>query len=158
LAFERINVTKMLKNSLLFLVFIASTVSASAQPDPQSLRVEDALSALSFGFSTPIVLSPDGEWVAYALQDARKKETTKDRRYQIISRTSAPNALLGCDVWITNTRTGESKNLTNGQGTNWAPSWSPGGDSLAFFSDRNGKANLWIWERSSGRLRQVSEA
>src|SRR5262249_29733925 len=45
-----------------------------------------------------------------------------------------------------------------GQGTNWAPSWSPDGNYLAFFSDRSGTANLWVWERSSGRLRQVSDA
>src|SRR5262249_22988623 len=76
----------------------------------------------------------------------------------IISRTSAPNVLLGCDIWITNTKSGESRNLTKGQGTNWAPSWSPDGNYLAFFSDRSGTANLWVWERSSGRLRQVSDA
>ncbi len=66
--------------------------------------------------------------------------------------------MLGCDVWIANTKTGQSKDLTGGRGTSWSPVWSPDSNYLAFYSDVSGTANLWLWEKSSGNLRQVSKA
>jgi dipeptidyl aminopeptidase/acylaminoacyl peptidase len=72
--------------------------------------------------------------------------------------TGAPVGVEACDVWIVDTVSGESKNLTDGQGTSWGSVWSPDGRSLAFFSDRDGRARLWIWEASTGRMRPVSDA
>jgi len=51
------------------------------------------------------------------------------------------------NVWITNTRTGQSKNLTQSKGSAWDPVWSPDGKTLAFYSDLDGAAHLWIWDR-----------
>src|SRR5262249_1309314 len=59
-------------------------------------------------------------------------------------------------VWITDTKSGQTTNLTEGKGTSWSPVWSPDGNYLAFYSDRNGQANLWLWEKSSRTLRLVS--
>jgi dipeptidyl aminopeptidase/acylaminoacyl peptidase len=56
------------------------------------------------------------------------------------------------------TRAMGRRNLTNGRGSNWAPAWSPDGQQLAFYSDRAGTAQLWIWQRSSGQLREASAA
>src|SRR6266480_4122456 len=65
---------------------------------------------------------------------------------------------MGCDVWITDTKTGASRNLTASKGNSWAPVWSPDGNSLAFYSDRSGQAQLWVWEKSINILRPVSHA
>jgi dipeptidyl aminopeptidase/acylaminoacyl peptidase len=36
--------------------------------------------------------------------------------------------------------------------------WSLDGKYLAFYSDRNGTEHVWLWERSSAKMRQLSEA
>jgi hypothetical protein len=119
------------------------------------LRIEDAMSVLALAGRTPISLSPDGSWVAFTVQDERKHDSTNDKRYMFYLPSGAFTEALGCDIWISNTKTGESKNLTLGKGTSWAPVWSPDGKSLAFYSDRNGTAHVWIWEKASGQIREL---
>jgi len=140
---------------ILFAALIPRTLAGKEQ---RTLAIEDALAMLSFQQSTPIDLSPDGEWVAYTLQDFRRAASVKDERYRVFTRTGTPVLMAGCDVWITNTKSGEARNLTEGKGSSWGPVWSPDGRYLAFYSDRTGEAHLWIWEKSSGALRQVSDA
>ena len=120
--------------------------------------VRDALGVLSFANRMPISLSPDGEWVAYTVQDDRKVGGTKDERYMFYTPTGAFTEAIGCDVLVTNTRTGESRNLTQGKGTSSSPVWSPDGKLLAFYSDRTGIERLWIWNRITGEMRQLSDA
>src|SRR4029079_13171180 len=62
------------------------------------------------------------------------------------------------DLLISNIKTGQTVNINSGQGANWGPSWSPDGKSLAFYSDRSGKTHVWIWERSTGKLRALTSA
>lgn len=123
-----------------------------------ALRVEDALSLTSLAGQSPVDLSPDGEWVAYTVQDQRTRQTLGDRRYSLYTKSGVFIEAIDCDVWITNTRTGETRNLTEGRGTSWSPVWSPDGRYLAFYSDRSGAANLWLWERSTNGLALASTA
>ncbi len=131
----------------------------SAAPDstPQTvLRIEDALETLvQVG---PIAFAPDGVWVAYTVQDNRRRQNRTDNRYLEITPTGAPAYAVNCDIWITNTRTGDAKNLTQGKGTSWWPVWSPDGKHLAFYSDRSGMAHVWAWDIATGQMRQLSEA
>jgi dipeptidyl aminopeptidase/acylaminoacyl peptidase len=131
---------------------------SAALADAPPLSVEDALDQRTFGIRIPIDVSPDGQWVAYTLEVPGRRRPTGELRFFFFSRTGAPVEALGCDVWLTNIRTGESKNLTQGQGTSWAPVWSPDGRSLAFCSDRDGQARVWLWERDTGKLRPVCDA
>jgi dipeptidyl aminopeptidase/acylaminoacyl peptidase len=144
------------------LLFVAMGLFISPAAAPQSVReplqIADALSVLSLQIYQHIMFSPDGQWVSYVISDARRQETAQGKRYSLITRTGVPGAFAGSDVWITNTRTGESKNLTGGKGSNWGQVWSPNGQYLAFCSDRGGMANLWVWEKTSGELRKVSDA
>jgi dipeptidyl aminopeptidase/acylaminoacyl peptidase len=48
--------------------------------------------------------------------------------------------------------------LTSGQSSSWAPSWAPDASHLAFYSDQNGTAQLWIWSRAENKSRPVSSA
>src|SRR5262245_923822 len=142
---------------MLVLVFPVSAALGFSASQPGPLQVEDAMQVLNFAVRTPIDLSPDGQWVAYTLENPSRRESTQDERYLFYTPTGAFQEAAGCDVWITNAQSGKSQNLTQGVGTSWAPVWSPDGKYLAFYSDRNGTAHLWLWERATGQLRQLSE-
>jgi dipeptidyl aminopeptidase/acylaminoacyl peptidase len=139
------------------LILAVMPAVASADP-PRPLAVKDALAQLAFGFRIPIDVSPDGEWVAYTIQDPRRQESAAQQRYSTFSRTGAPLEAQACDVWITRIATGETRNLTGGRGSSWGPAWSPDGRALAFYSDRDGEARLWIRSAATDKSRPVSEA
>jgi hypothetical protein len=132
-------------------------VVAWADP-PRPLAVEAALAQLSFANRIPIDLSPDGGWVAYTIQDPRRRESAGQERYSMFSRTGVSLEAQACDVWITRIATGETRNLTGGRGSSWGPVWSPDGRALCFYSDRDGEAKLWIWSAATDQSRPVSEA
>ena len=121
------------------------------------LQIEDALSSLSFLQRGPIDLSPDGQWVAYTLEDPRRKMLIKDDRYTFLTRTGISIFVVGCDVWVTNTASGQSKCLTGGEGSSWGPVWSLDGNHLIFYSDRDGQARLWRWDKATDTLQRVSD-
>ena len=136
---------------------LLSTLVVEAQERQLApLPVQDAIAARTFSSATPFSLSNDGQWIAYTLQDPKRSQLISDERQRYLTASGTPPAQLGSDVWITNVKTREATNLTQGKGTSWAPSWSPDNNYLAFFSDRSGPATLWIWEKSSGTLRQLS--
>jgi dipeptidyl aminopeptidase/acylaminoacyl peptidase len=161
-ALERLRLNTMtawtIRGSSLAWCFLLVAQVLGATPPQSPLRIEDAMGVLAFSNRTPIALSPDGEWVAYTVEDDRKRETTSDERYIYYTPTGAFTEAIGCNIWLTNTKTGQSRNLTEGKGTSWAPVWSPDGKYLAFYSDRSGIAHLWIWEKDGGQMRQLSEA
>jgi dipeptidyl aminopeptidase/acylaminoacyl peptidase len=138
--------------TLLYLVLTQSSALGQKQLAP--LPIKEAIKTLNLPMFIPIDLSPDGKLVAYTLQGIGRKEETAGS----VSPTGVPRSALYCDVWISDLKTGAATNLTQGKGTSWGPVWSPDGKYLAFYSDRGGVQSLWVWERASGTLRQVSDA
>src|SRR5829696_4908773 len=123
------------------------------------LPVETASSAKSFAPSN-IDLSPDGLWVAYTLSDPLRRKL-QGRPSDSLSPFLCSGSLYlfsDSDVLITNTQTGQTINISTGVGANWGPRWSPDGNSLAFYSDRTGKAHIWIWQKSTRKLRRLTAA
>jgi Tol biopolymer transport system component len=51
---------------------------------------------------------------------------------------------------------GKNKKILTNSGNNWCPSISPGGDKVAFFSDRTGFANLWLMDPDGRQQVQVT--
>ena len=47
--------------------------------------------------------------------------------------------------------------LTSGRSWNLSPRYSPGGRQIAFSSDRTGSHQVWVLDRESGEVRQVSD-
>jgi dipeptidyl aminopeptidase/acylaminoacyl peptidase len=139
--------------------FFPTSPAALAQKQLAPLPIQEAINTLNLPMFTPIQLSPDGKVVAYILRDSKRKAQAKTSRSpEEMERKGIPRSVDFCDLWITDTTTGLSKNLTQGQGTSWAPAWSPDGKYLAFYSDREGTPALWIWERASGTLQKGSDA
>ena len=144
---------------LLVSMYLSGTASPNLRAQRRELLplpIEEAIQSANFPAWVPISLSPDGKWVAFTLHDAKNSTASEGSRYSKITRSGAPSPLAGSDIWIANTRTGQSRNLTGGKGTSWAPVWSPDGRFLAFDSDRDGQSRLWLWERPTDKLRQVS--
>ncbi len=119
------------------------------------MPVSEMLSRKRFADDS-LALSPDGNWVAYTLHDNRTRVPLGDADFykQTVSGNLAQ--YVDADVWLTNTTTGDTRNLTGGLGASWAPAWSPDGTQLAFYSDRDGRLRLWMWSRRTGELRRAS--
>ncbi|HLA11830.1 MAG TPA: prolyl oligopeptidase family serine peptidase [Pyrinomonadaceae bacterium] len=138
----------------LIVLLISLNVFISAVNSQQFLAplpVEDAVAQLTLG---SVSISTDGQRIAYVVRDYRRREALNDPKSTLITPTGVTKQ---ADIWITNSRSGETKNLTGGKGNSWGQAWSPNGRWLAFYSDRDGHPRLWVWDESTDRLRRVSD-
>jgi TolB protein len=62
----------------------------------------------------------------------------------------------GFDIKILNIATGETRQITFGEGTNESPAWSPNGRHLAFVSTRAGRNQIFSVDRDGRNLRQLT--
>ncbi len=68
-----------------------------------------------------------------------------------VSRTGS-----GYDIRTYDLATEERRQLTNGEGSNESPAYSPNGRHLAFSSTRSGKFQIYVMGRDGGRVRQIT--
>lgn len=152
----RIESMKILFLRLVFglLAAVACAASSTAIASPPPLELADVLTMRRIAWYAPIAPSPDGRQVAYVVSRPSDEVLPEG-----ISHTAsgAPRAYAATAVWLTEVATGKSRNLTGDQGANWAAAWSPDGRMLAFLSDRDGTAGLWVWERASDALRRIGD-
>ena len=123
----------------------------------QPLPVNEILSALTLTYGGAS-LAPDSQWLAYTVQDPRRRGPIDYATQPFFSDTGSPAAMAGTDIWLVNTKSGESRNITGNKGSNWGPIWSPNSKYLAFYSDRGGRAQLWIYDTAGNTIRQMSNA
>jgi dipeptidyl aminopeptidase/acylaminoacyl peptidase len=139
--------------------FMLAAKSLVAQELATPLPIEALLNAPTLGSVGEPTFAPDGSALAYTIIDNGRRPAL-DREQSL--RSGIPWYALGSDIWVSSIAGTDARNLTEKHGNNWAPSWSPDGRAVAFLSDRAsgtpvGQAHLWIWERASGKLRQVSD-
>ena len=78
----------------------------------------------------------------------RRRRTTRSRS----RREPGP----GFDIKILNIGTGETRQITFGEGTNESPAWSPNGRHLAFMSTRAGRSQIFTVDRDGKNVRQFT--
>jgi dipeptidyl aminopeptidase/acylaminoacyl peptidase len=123
---------------------------------PVPLPIETALAQPSFPFYSPVLLSPDGNWVAYSLHYPNLTGRAEPDSW--FDATGTPGTANGVRIRITELRTGRTVGVGNEDASNWGPSWSPDGRRLAFYSNADGAMRLWVRETATGRTRRVSHA
>jgi TolB protein len=62
----------------------------------------------------------------------------------------------GFDIKVLNIGTGETRQITFGEGTNESPAWAPNGRHLAFSSTRAGRLQIFTVDRDGRNLRQIT--
>ncbi len=147
---------KALQIILRALCFLLLVPVVSAQTKQMPLDIRTAIGTRFL--AAPISLAPTGDWVAYSVIGGLKRVPPNEPRYLYYTPTGAIRDVVGSNIWITNLRTRQTQNLTEDAGTNWGPVWSPDGAHLAFYSDRSGVAHLWVWDKDTSNMRQLSDA
>lgn len=113
----------------------------------------------SLAFHTVLALSPDGEYLAYAVINPERQSVSlpKSTESSAFLPTGALKENYNTEIWVTNIRTQKSYILTSDVGGNWAPQWSPDGRYIAFYSDRMGAPQLWVWDKIENKQRRISD-
>ncbi len=99
--------------------FCLTTVgSAGFAQQVKPLSIQDALATRTFGIYAPISVSPDGRWVAYTIVDPRKRRSHSENALNFLS-TGTPRDAEGAELWIADTKTGATRDLTGHAGNSW---------------------------------------
>lgn len=89
-------------------------------------------------------LSPDGRYVAFTLRRASKPQGTAE---------------LPSEIWLSEVASGRSRRLTEENGTNQCPRWSPDSTRIAFLSDRedNGQRQIYVLGLDGGEGQALTD-
>jgi dipeptidyl aminopeptidase/acylaminoacyl peptidase len=127
----------MIKRALTFLaliLFVPATLAQSRVP-----TLDDLLTLKSAGGTQ---ISPDGKWIAYTVSYGDFKQDA-----------------FVTQIWLANSDTGKSFQLTLGGKSSTSPRWSPNSQWLAFLSDRVEDRNqIFLIDPSGGEARQLTKS
>lgn len=136
----------------------ASILCVPRKMGPLILLIVSIFSSSAFADALGRVgsLTPAGLWLAYtARTDPVSTVIGSIRRYSATG--MLPDFATGTQLRVANTRTGMMMQVNDWQGVVADPIWAPDGKQLAFYSDRGGVAHLWIWNRETNQVKQLSE-
>ena len=122
------------------LVFLALMLVVSATPAQTRVPTLDDLVTLKSIGGTQI--SPDGKWTAYTVSYGDFKQDA-----------------FVTQIWIANSDTGRSLQLTRADKSSTNPRWSPDGKWLAFLSNRiEDKNQIFLIDPSGGEAQQLTKS
>ena len=119
----------MIKRALVLFALMLIVPAALAQSRVPTL--DDLVTLKTVGATQ---ISPDGKWVAYTVSHGDFKQ----------------DAFI-TQIWLANSETGKSFQLTRADKSSTAPRWSPDGQWLAFLSNRvEDKNQIFLISPSGG--------
>jgi dipeptidyl aminopeptidase/acylaminoacyl peptidase len=122
------------------LAFLALMLVVSATPAQTRVPTLDDLVTLKSIGGTQI--SPDGKWIAYTVSYGDFKQDA-----------------FVTQIWIANSDTGRSLQLTRADKSSTNPRWSPDGKWLAFLSNRiEDKNQIFLIDPSGGEAQQLTKS
>jgi dipeptidyl aminopeptidase/acylaminoacyl peptidase len=128
----------MFKRSIAVLSFLL-VLSCIAQAQRRVPTVDELINVKSLGGAQ---ISPDGKYVAYTVNETDWKQ----------------DAFL-THVWLADTQSGRTFQLTRGEKSAGNPQWSPDGEWLAFTSNRVGDKNqIFVIRPNGGEATQLTKA
>jgi dipeptidyl aminopeptidase/acylaminoacyl peptidase len=119
--------------TLILLAFFALTLAVQAK---RAVSPEDLFAIKDVGEAR---LSPDGKWVVYSQSWI---ERGKNRSY--------------ANLWLAAAEGGSLVQVTTGEVNDSMPRWSPDGRLIAFASNRDGKAAIWVLDVATKQLRLLT--
>src|SRR5215470_20196960 len=127
----------MIKSALALLTLMLVVSTAPAQSHIPTL--DDLLTLKTIGGTQ---ISPDGKWVAYTVSYGDFKQDA-----------------FVTQIWLANSDTGNSLQLTRGDKSSTNPRWSPDGRWLAFLSNRiEDKNQIFVIDPSGGEAQQLTKS
>ena len=101
------------------------------------------------------VVSADGSGLRRISQESyADRATWSPPPYNEIAFTARTGP--GFDIKILNIGTGETRQITFGEGSNESPAWAPNGRHLAFMSTRAGRSQIFTVDGDGRNLRQIT--
>src|SRR6266699_2782541 len=125
---------------ILFLLAIPTPALAqeSRPRTPRAITIDDFFQIRDV--SQPEI-SPDGQWIAYAVRTRMLKEDKNEQR-----------------LWMISTHGGDAIAMTAEGVSSGNPSWSPDGKYLSFLSARDGgKPQVWLLDRRGGEAVRLTD-
>ena len=108
----------------------------SAQGRPPGPTIDDILNLKRV--ASPAI-APDGAHVAYTMRETNWDENAYET-----------------EIWIADSATGKSRQLTNARKSSTQPAFSPDGRSIAFISDRDGKRQIYRIALQGGEAEKLT--
>ncbi|MDZ7314597.1 MAG: S9 family peptidase [candidate division KSB1 bacterium] len=121
---------------MLISFFLLVSLSAASLPAKRPMTVEDLWAMKRIG---RIELSPDGSRMVYEMT-AYDMEKNSGRT----------------DLWLLDTATGETRQLTTHAAGSSTPHWKPDGSAVAFLSSRNCSRQIFLLPLSGGEAVQLT--
>jgi dipeptidyl aminopeptidase/acylaminoacyl peptidase len=124
--------------TIAILVLALSTRAAYAQRT-KTPTIDDLISLKRVGAPA---LSPDGKLVTYTVRE-----------------TNWQDNLYKTEIWIADTQTGATRQLTNSMSASKSsstPAWSPDGRLVAFSSDRSDKRQIYLIDPNGGESEKLT--
>lgn len=115
---------------------VSSKVGFTVADSKRPLKPEDLL---RFQVINDPKVSPDGKSAVYgvAIPDLKKGRTRSS-------------------LWLAPLDGGSPRQISNpGEGSDRMPAWSPGGERIAFLSDRSGKPQIWVLPAEGGEAAKL---
>jgi dipeptidyl aminopeptidase/acylaminoacyl peptidase len=124
--------------------------AATVRPIP----VDATLRERRFSAEEPFTVSPDNQFVAFVSCGLAGGPQAAQSSELMHTRTGMRIYARGCTLEVQDLRSGHRQHV-NKAGFAFEPAWSPDGQLLAYYSDEGGNAQVWLWNRQTGKSRAV---